>query len=109
MGRDLAQYQQVVDREVDELTRRVRPVSRLWGQLRELTEGLAGRLPRRTVDGREEREERGEAEAVANGAEAGPSDVSEQPDTQEPAPAAAPAAPTARPGTADDSDPSEGR
>jgi acetyl-CoA carboxylase carboxyl transferase alpha subunit len=106
MGRDLAQYQQVVDREVDELTRRVGPVNRLWGQLRELTEGLAGRLPRRAPDDREDRDEREEA---PDGAAPASSVPHERPGGEERAPAGTPVGASATTGAVDDTDPSDGR
>jgi enoyl-CoA hydratase/carnithine racemase len=49
VGRDLRQYQQVVDREVESLARRA-PVERALEQLRELAEYLAARIPGRNDD-----------------------------------------------------------
>ncbi|HET8625886.1 MAG TPA: acetyl-CoA carboxylase carboxyltransferase subunit alpha/beta [Thermomicrobiales bacterium] len=68
MGREIAHYQEVVDREVGELARRVGPVSRAWSQLRVLTESLADRLPHRGEDSQEP--EAAAEDAAAGGGEA---------------------------------------
>lgn len=65
MGQETARYQEVVDREVGELARRVSPVSRAWSQLRVLAEDLAGRLPHR--DARHDAAEAPRDDAPAEG------------------------------------------
>ena len=83
MGRDLARYQAVVDREVGELARRVGPVSRAWSQLRVLTEQVAGRLPHRGDEPRDGAAPAAAGEAAAAEPEAGEAAEPEVPKVRE--------------------------